>query len=169
MGLVSSRLAIGQALVTLLAGIQNSSNVNVYTLTQLGTVFETSNNVPWCEVTFLSGQGKPAGSGGNLIGWRIEDETQWLLTSGFGPYEVDPVATHTAMLTAQDIVLPALHTHFQLPQSGNPALPVQSVYSVLPIQVDRSRPVLFPGGHYYLLWSLPIIVKSQYNLGIVSP
>lgn len=170
MGLMSSRLAIGQAIVALLTGIIDpATSLPVYSLCQLGAVFNPSNNTAWCEVTHLQGQGKPAGSGGNMVGFRIEDETQWLITSGIGPYELDSPGSQASMLNIQDVVLPVLHSHFQIPQAGNPALAVQSVYSVLPIQIDRSRPIRWPNGHFYLMWYLPIIVKSQYNIGFVSP
>lgn len=170
MALVSSRLAIGNALVKLLQGIQNpNTNTALYSLVQLGAVFNPSNNAIWCEVTHLQGQGKPAGSGGNMVGWRIDDETQWLLTSGIGPYEADSAGTQASMLTVQDIVLPTLHTHFQIPDANNPTNAVQSVYSVLPIQIDRSRPVRFPNGHFYLMWSLPVTIEQQYNVLLTQP
>jgi hypothetical protein len=73
------------------------------------------------------------------------------------------------MLTIQDILLPTLHQHFQLPVAGNPTIAIQSVYSVLPTQVDRSRPVRFPDGHVYLLWDVPVIVKQQYSISLVQP
>lgn len=170
MALNSSRLAIGNALVTLVTGvIDPNTSAALLSLVQLGAVFNPSNNAAWCEITHLSGQGKPAGAGGNMVGWRIDDETQWLLTCGLGPYEMSSSATQASMLNVQDVLLPALHTHFQLPSSGNPTIAVQSAYSVLPIQVDRSRPVRFPSGHFYLMWSLPVIVKQQYNVSLTQP
>jgi hypothetical protein len=170
MSLTSGRLAIGQSLVAILQGIQNAAaSADLYSLVQLGAVFNPSNNALWCEVTHLQGQGKPAGSGGDMVGWRIDEETQWLLTSGIGPYETDSTTTQKNMLAAQDLVLPALHTHFQLPSASNPSIAIPSVYSVLPIQIDRSRPAKFPNGHFYLLWSLPVIVKQQYNVELSIP
>lgn len=170
MGLNSSRLAIGNALVTLVAGvIDPNTNQALLSLVQLGAVFNPSNNVAWCEITHLQGQGKPAGSGGNMVGWRIDDETQWLLTCGIGPYETSSSSAQASMLNVQDVLLPALHTHFQIPSAGNPTQAVQSVYSVLPIEIDRSRPARFPNGHFYLMWSLPVTIKQQYNVELVQP
>ncbi len=170
MSLNSSRLAIGNALVSLVAGvIDPNTSAALLSLVQLGAVFNPSNNTAWCEITHLQGQGKPAGSGGNQIGWRIDDETQWLLTCGLGPYETSSSSTQASMLNVQDILLPALHTHFQIPQAGSPTVAVQSAYSVLPVQIDRSRPVRFPNSHWYLLWNVPVIVKQQYNVSLVQP
>lgn len=170
MALVSSRLAIGNALVALLAGIVNpNTNQALYGLVKLGAVFDPSNLSSWCEVVHMQGKGTPAGSGGSMTGWRIDDEITYLITSAVGPYETDSTAAQTNLLTIQDIMLPTLHQHFLLPTSGNPSQAVQSVYSVLPIQTDRSRPIRFPNGHFYLIWDVPVLIKQQYNIELVSP
>lgn len=170
MSLDSNRLAIGNALVSLVEGVNDPrTSQPLLSLVQLGAVFNPSNNAAWCEITHLQGQGKPAGSGGSTTGWRIDDEVIFLLTCGIGPYEVSSATTQAAMLNVQDVLLPALHTHFQLPTAGSPTQAVPSVYSVLPIQVDRSRPAKFPNGHFYLIWSLPVIVKQQYNIELSVP
>ena len=166
----SSRLAIANALVSLLAGITNpNTSQALYQEVKLGAVFDPSAFTSWCEVIHMQGKGGPAGSGGNQIGWRIDEEVTFLITSGVGPYETDSTATQTNMLTIQDILLPTLHQHFQLPVAGNPTQAVQSVYSVLPTQQDRSRPMRFPNGHVYLLWDVPVVVKQQYGVALVQP
>jgi len=81
----------------------------------------------------------------------------------------DSTAAQENMLTIQDVLLPTLHQHFQLPDASNPTNTIASVYSVLPIQADRSKPVRFPNGHWYLLWMVPVIIKQQYNVELVSP
>lgn len=168
--MASNRLAIGQGLVSLLQGITNpNTSQPLYGLVKLGALFDPSNLTSWAEVTHLQGQGGPAGSGGPSVGWRIDEQVTYLITSGVGPYETDSTAAQTNMLTIQDILLPTLHQHFQLPVSGNPTIAIQSVYSVLPTQVDRSRPVRFPNGSVWLLWDVPVIVKQQYSISLVSP
>lgn len=168
--MASSRLAIGQGLVSFLQGVINpNTSQALYGLVKLGAVFDPSNLTTWAEVTHFQGKGGPVGSGGNQVGWRIDEEVTFLITSGVGPYETDSTAAQTTMLTIQDILLPTLHQHFQLPVSGNPTIAIQSVYSVLPTQVDRSRPVRFPNGSVFLLWDVPVIVKQQYSISLIQP
>ena len=170
MAFTSNRLAIAQGLVSLLQGITNpNTSQPLYGLAKLGAVMNPSNLATWAEVTHMQGQGGPAGSGGPQTGWRIDEQITFMITSGVGPYETDTTAAQTSMLTIQDILLPALHQHFQLPVAGNPTIAIQSVYSVLPTQVDRSRPVRFPDGHVYLLWDVPVIVKQQYSIILQQP
>lgn len=170
MSLNSSRLAIGNALVAVLAAINDpATSAPLYPLTKLGAVYDPGANTQWAQVTHFQGQSKPVGSGGNMVGWRIDDSITWIITSGFGPYQTDDSAAQAAMLNAHDILLPALHTHFQLPLATNPTQAVQSVYSVLPIEIDRSQPLKFPNGNVYLLWHVPVIVKQQYNIELVQP
>ena len=170
MAFTSNRLAIAQGLVSLLQGITNpNTSQPLYGLAKLGALFDPSNLATWCEVTHFQGQGGPVGSGGNQVGWRVDESITYLITSGVGPYETDSTAAQTTMLTIQDILLPSLHQHFQLPVAGNPTIAIQSVYSVLPTQVDRSRPVRLPNGHVYLLWDVPVIVKQQYSIILQQP
>lgn len=170
MSLVSSRLAIANALVALVAGIQNpATSTALYQEVKLGSVFDPTGFTSWAEVTHFQGQGGPEGSGGNQVGWRINDEITFQITSGFGPYETDSTAAETAMLTAQDIVLPSLRQHFQLPDASNPTNAVQSVYRVLVQSVDRSHVVRFPNGHTYRLWMVQVLVSQQYNITLVQP
>lgn len=169
MGLNSSRLLIGQALVALLAGAKDGNNNLIYQDVKLGAMWDASAFTSWCAVAHVQGKGLPAGSGGVAIGWRIDEEVQFSITSGFGPYETDSTAAQTNMLTAMDVILPLLHSHYLLPTSSNPSMAVQSVYSVLPIHADRSVPMKWPNGHVYLIWSFPIIIKQQYNIEQVTP
>lgn len=166
---MSSRLAIGQALVALLAGAKDSNNSAIYQHTKLGAIWNPSTFTSWCAVAHLQGQGKPEGGGGFQTGWRIDDEIQFIITSGFGPYELDSSTSQENMLAAMDSVLPLLHEHYLLPTSSNPSQAVQGVYSVLPTQTDKSRPMKFPNGHVYLIWSFPIIVKQQYSVVLTAP
>jgi hypothetical protein len=168
-GLNSSRLAIGNALIALLKGATDSSNNLIYQDVKLGAMWNPSTFTSWCAVAHVQGKGTPAGSGGTTVGWRIDEEVQFSITSGFGPYETDSTAAQTNMLTAMDVILPLLHSHYLLPTSGNPSMAVQSVYSVLPINADRSQPMKFPNSHFYLIWSFPIIVKQQYSVELVTP
>lgn len=166
----SSRLAIGQALTALIAQIQNpDTSVALFQSVKLGAMFDPSAFTSWCEVTHFQGKGGPAGSGGNLVGWRIEDEITFTVTAGVGPYETDSAAAQAAMLTVQDILLPSLRQHYQLPLSTDPTQPVASTYSMLIEQIDRSHPARFPNGHVYLLWDVFVTVAQQYNVELVSP
>lgn len=166
----SSRLAIANSLVYLLQNMQNpSTSTAVYEEVKLGSIFDPTPFTAWAEVTHFQGDGGPEGSGGAQIGWRIKDEITFQVTSGFGPYELDSTTTEIAMLTAQDIVLPSLRTHFQLPVATNPTNAIQSVYRVLIQQTDRSQPVRFPNGRVYKLWHIFVLVSQQYNLTLVQP
>src|SRR5579875_2729229 len=125
----SNRLAIGQGLQLLLQAIQNpTTGQPLYAGVQLGAyVGNSMATLPsWAEVTFYQGKSGPAGSGGSLIGWRIEDEVTFQITSGWD-YELDSPTAMAAMLTAQDIVLPLLHSHVAIPSPANPAQPIASV------------------------------------------
>jgi hypothetical protein len=170
MSLNSSRLPIANSLVYILQNvIDPNTSAALYPLVKLGAVYDPGANTQWVQVTHFQGQAKPAGSGGTGVGWRRDDEVIYLITSGYGPYQSnDSMAQHN-MLYAQDILLPALDTHFQLPDANNPTNAVQSVYSVLPIQVDRSLPRTFPNGNVYLLWHVPVIVKQQFNVVLTQP
>lgn len=170
MALNSSRLPIANALIYILQNvIDPNTSAALYPLVKLGAVYDPGANTQWVQVTHLQGQGKSAGSGGNQIGWRRDDEVTFLITSGYGPYQTNDSTSQTAMLYAQDLLLPALDTHFQLPNASNPTNAVQSVYSVLPTPVDRSQPLKFPNGNVYLLWHVPVIVKQQFNVALVQP
>lgn len=170
MSLVSSRLPIANALVYILENVLDpATSAALFPLVKLGAVYDPSPNTQWVQVTHFQGQVKPAGSGGNQVGWRRDDEVIFMITSGFGPYQTNDSTAQHNMLYAQDILGPALDTHFQLPDASNPTNAVPSVYSVLPIQVDRSQPRPFPNGNVYLLWFLPVIVRQQFNVLLTQP
>lgn len=171
MSLDSSRLAIGNALVALLATIQNpTTSLPLYGFTKLGAVYDPSAYTTWAEVVHFMGQGGPAGSGGQQVGWRIDEAVRFMVTSGVGPYEIDSTAAETSLLTIQDALLPTIRKHFQLPNANNITQAVQSVYSVLVEQPDRSRPpAKFPNGHTYKLWDTFITVRQQYNVELIQP
>lgn len=170
MTLISNRLASAQAIVALLQGIQNpNTSQALYQFCKLGALFDPSAYTTWAEVTHFQGKGGPAGSGGNMIGWRVEEDVTFQITSGVGPYETDSSAAQTNMLTVQDVLLPALRQHFLLPNAQSQTIPVQGVYKILVEQVDRSQPVKFPNGHVYLLWHCFITVSQQYNLQLQNP
>ena len=165
----SSRLAIAQGLQTLLVGATNPvSSLPVYQQVQLGAFFNPEVYSSWAEVAFFEGKSAPYGSGGTLVGWRIQDAVTLSVVSGWD-YEEDSTAAMTNMLTAMDIVLPLLHSHVVVPQSGNPAQAIASVYSVLEDQPDRAIPVRIPNGHVYLLWHVYVTVRQQYNVILTNP
>lgn len=170
MSLVSSRLPIANALVYIVQQvIDPATNNPLFPFVKLGAVYDPSPYTQWAQITHLQGQQKPAGSGGNQVGWRRDDEVIFMITSGYGPYQTDDSVAEHNMLYAQDILLPALDTHFQLPNASNPTQAIQSVYSVLPIQIDRSQPKPFPNGNVYKLWFVPVIVKQQFNVQLTQP
>jgi len=171
MALNSNRLAIAQGLVLLLQGITNpSTSQPVYGLAKLGAVLDPSGVTSWAEVVDPRGKVGHAGSGGNAIGWRVEDDISFKITSGWD-YEADTTLAMTNMLTAQDIVLPILESHYQIPNPNNPSIAIASVYSVLESQgqTDTSIPVRFPNGRVYLLWTLWVLVKQQINIILQNP
>lgn len=168
--MASSRLAIADALVALVRTFSNpNTSQPLYQNVKLGATFDPSAFTSWCDIVHSQGQGTPAGSGGSAVGWRIDDSVRYLVTSGVGPYEIDSTAAQINMLTIQDVLLPALHTHFQLPDSTNPTTVVQSVYSTLVDQPDKSMAMKFPNGHIYLLWHVIVVVKQQYGVILVQP
>lgn len=170
MALNSSRLAIANALVSLLETfvVPNTSTA-IFQYVKLGATFDPGASTAWCDVAHFQGKGGPAGSGGAMAGWRIDDAVTFMLTVGVGPYETNDSTAQANMLAIHDIMLPGLHTHFTLPDSTNPTVAVQSAYSVLPIDIDRSLPRRYPNGHVYLNWLVPVIVKQQYNVELVQP
>jgi hypothetical protein len=162
----SSSLLIAQGLQLLLAGIINpTTSQPVYAFSKLGAVFDPTQYPSWVEIVDPRGKLEHAGSGGNQIGWRIEDDIAFKITSGWD-YEADSTAAMTNMLTARDIVLPIFAGHYQIPSPANPAQPIASVYSVLEDQgqTDGAGPVRFPNGRVYFLWTFWALVKQQYNV-----
>lgn len=170
----SSRLAIGQALQAFLAGVQNpNTNQPLFALSKLGNVYDATGFSSFIEVTYHRGNSQPVGSGGNMVGWRIDESLQWMLSAGWeytSPSTlIDSTDAVESMLTAMDILVPAIHQHFQLPQASNSSLPVQSVYSVLVDPQDRSRLVIMPNGSVYLMWDLMVLTKQQYSIQLIQP
>lgn len=167
---VSSRLAIADALVALLEIIPNpSTSQALFELVKAGAVYDPGAATTWCEVLHFQGKGGPAGSGGNEIGWRIDDSMTLRVTSAVGPYEVDSTAAERNMWALQDILLPALREHFQLPDASNPVNAVQSMYSMLVEAPDKSTVMRFPNGHSYKLWDIFVTAKQQYNVELSVP
>lgn len=168
MTLNSSRLLIGQGLQALIAGVMNGANP-LYGDVKLGHIFDPTNLSSFAEITMANAKSKPAGSGGQQIGWRIEDDIVWCVTSGWR-YDLDSTAAMTNMLAAQDILIPALHTHYQVPNPSNTSIAIASLYHLTEWERDeRSRPVRFPNGLAYLLWEVYIGTRQQYNVTIVNP
>jgi hypothetical protein len=168
MPLVSSRLAIANALVALLETIQNpSTNEALYQLVNLGSVYDPQAYTMWCEVTHSQGKGGPAGSGG--AGWRIDDTLTLKVSSAIGWYEVDSTAAETNMFALQDFLLPTLRRHFQLPDASNPVNAVQSMYSMLVEAPDKSVVFRYPNGHSYKFWDFYVTASQQYNVELVQP
>lgn len=172
MTLNSSRLVIAQGIVLMLQGVMNGSNP-LYgpgaSAVKLGAMFDpTPFTTGWAEVTFHQARSGPVGSGGNMVGWRIEDNPIFRITSGWR-YDTDSTAATTSMLTAMDILMPILHSHYQIPAPGNPTQPIASIYSLLEDQPERAMPVKFPNGDVYLLWETYCTAKQQYNVTIVNP
>lgn len=166
----SSRLQIANALVALIETFQNpNTSLPLYEFVKLGNIFDPTAYTVWAEVTHQQGKGGPEGSGGNQIGWRIDEDVTFKVTSGFGPYETDSSSTEANMLETQDLLLPLLRKHFQLPDATNPTNAVQSVYRVLIEQSDVSHVVRFPNGHVYRLWDVFIMISQQYNVTLVQP
>jgi hypothetical protein len=169
MPLVSSRLAIADALVALLQTIQNpSTNEPLYQYVKLGAIYDPKAYTTWSEVTHFQGKGGPAGSGGAQIGWRIDDALTLKVTSAIGWYEVDSTAAERSMFSLQDILLPALRAHFQLPDASNPVNAVQSMYSMLVESPDKSQILKLPNGHSYKFWDIYVTAKQGYNVELAQ-
>jgi hypothetical protein len=169
--MASNRLAIGQGLVLLLQGIINpATNQPVYGIAKLGAVFDPTPYSSFVEVVDPRGKVAHMGSGGTQIGWRVQDEVMFKMTSGW-EYEQDSEAAMVSMLTAQDIVLPTFASHVMVPDPNNPSQPIASVFSLLEDngQTDQAVPSRFPNGRVYLLWNFTVLVKQQYNILLSIP
>ena len=169
MALTSSRLLIAQGLQLFLAGVQNpNTSQALFGVSKLGTVLDPSGLASWVEVVDPRTKGGPAGSGGNQIGWRIDEAVTFQVMAGW-PYESDTTAAMTAMLTAMDILVPILRSHYQIPNPNNPSIAVASGYSMLEEAMDFGKPVRYPNGHVYLCWYVFPMVKQQYNVILTNP
>src|SRR5215469_6587681 len=168
---MSSRLAAAQALAKLLSTIQNpNTSQPLYGITKIGAFYDPTGFNTWAEITHFRGKGGPAGSGGPAVGWRIEETVRYFIGSGFGPYEADSTAAETNKLNTQDILLPTLRQHFQLPQANAITQAVPGVFSVLVEDDDVSRPpARFPNGSIYALWYVSVSIKMQYGVQLVQP
>jgi len=171
MTLSSSREAIGNALVALLQGIQDPvTSQPIYALVKLGMIYDPQSTSAWAAIWHWQGKTDYAGSGGNQIGWRADDEVMFVVTTGAGPYELDSTAAEQTKLHIMDIVPPTLRQHFQLPDASNPTNAIASVYSTLLNNVDKTeKPQKFADGHVYALWHLFVTVKQQFNIQLVQP
>lgn len=171
MSTASNRLAIAQGIVLLLQGITNpSTNQAVYSYCKLGAVVDPTPYASFVEVVDPRGKVGHAGSGGTQIGWRVQDEILFKVTSGWD-YEADTTAAMVNMLTAQDIVIPTFASHVLIPSPANLSQAIASVFALYEDngQTDQSQPVRFPNGKAYLLWTLWLLVKQQYNVIIQNP
>jgi hypothetical protein len=165
----SYRLQMASGLQALLAALTNPvTSQPVYQAVQLGAFFNPAAYASFAEVNFFQATSGPSGSGHQSVGWKIRDAVTLAITSGWD-YEVDSSAAMTNMLTAMDIVLPALHGHTSIPSQANPAVQVPSVYSVLTEQPDRAIPVRIPNGHVYLLWHIYVVARQEYNVQLTIP
>ena len=169
--MASNRLLIGQGLVALLAGIINpTTNQPIYGTAKLGAILDPTPYSSFVEVVDPRGKLGHAGSGGTVIGWRVQDEVMFKITSGWD-YEQDSEQAMINMLTAQDIVLPTFASHVMVPDPNNPSQPVASVYELLEDngQTDQAVPIRFPNGRVYICWSFWAIIKQQYNVLLSIP
>lgn len=91
----------------------------------------------------------------------------FLITSGWD-YDADASVAMLNMLNAQDVLLPLLHSHVVIPSPNNLAQPIATVWNVLE-EPDRSYPVRLPNNRVYLLWTVGVVVKQQYNVTIAVP
>ena len=168
MTLNSSRLLIAQGLQALIAGVQNGANP-LYAGVKLGAYFDPTGLSSFAEITLATAKSKPLSSGGQQTGWLIKDDPLWCIGSGWD-YEADSTAAMTNMLATMDILVPFLHTHYQIPNPNNTSIAIASMYHLDEWERDeRARPVRFPNGRVYLMWELYIGTKQQYNVTIVNP
>lgn len=164
-------LLIANGLVALLQGITNpSTSTAVYSYVKLGAVLDPSPYTSFAEVVDPRGRLGHAGSGGNVIGWRVDDTLTFKITSGWR-YDQDTTTAMTNMLTARGLVLPTFASHYQIPNPTTPSVPIASVYSLLEDQgqTDGAIPVRFPNGAVYLLWTFYVTARQQYSVTITSP
>ena len=161
----SQRQAIANSLIYVLENIIDpATGLKYYQTTKVGAIYDPGANVPFVQVTHYQGKSAPYGSGGNLIGWRRQQEITYLITSGFGPYQPASDVAQDAMLYGMDLVLPILESHYLLPNASSPSIALPSEFSFLPTLTDRSIVARWPNGQTYLLWHLPVIAMQQYSI-----
>lgn len=168
---MSSRKLIVKGIVEWLKTVQNTNTgSNLYQFVKEGHVLDPSAYTGlWAEVTYAHGRSGPAGSGGSGIGWRIEDNPVWAIGTGY-PYDPNTTTASENIHEAMDMLLPAIHSHYKIPNPNNPTQPIGSVYSVLVAdQNDNGAPVTFPNGRVYYMWHAYVSVKQQYNVTLVTP
>jgi hypothetical protein len=164
----SSRETIGLGLEALLPTIIDSStSLALFQEVKLGNILDPTGLASFAEITHYQGQSGPAGSGGNVIGWRIQDQIAFQISCGV-PYETDTRTATLASLHIQDVLLEFLHAHPKVPNPNDPTFAIASVYSLLEDHPDRSRPVPFPNGKVYLMWWTFAVVQQQYNVTLVQ-
>jgi hypothetical protein len=168
---MSSRKLIAQGLVAWLQTVQNTdTSTALYQYVKNGAIWDPSAYTGlWAEVTYAHGKSGPAGSGGHDIGWRIQDKAVWSIGTGYR-YDADSTTCMNSIYTAMDMLLPAIHSHYKIPNPNNPLQPIGSVYSVLVgDQNDKGQPVTFPNGYVYFMWNTYVTVMQQYGVDLVSP
>lgn len=163
--MASNRLLIAQGLVAMLQGVQNGA---LYNYVKLGALFDPSPYTSWAEVMFLQGKSGPYSSGGNLVGWQIDDQPVFKITSGW-PYDPNSTTAEENMLTAMDTLNPVLHSHYQIPNPNSPTQPIATIYSLLEDQTEHAMRMRFPNGKVYLLWETYCTTKQLYTVQLVQP
>lgn len=169
--MTSQRLLIAQGLQLLFQNVSDpTTNLPIYATAKLGAILDPTGLNSWCEIVDPRGKVGHAGSGGNVVGWRVQDAIAFKITSGW-IYEQDTNAAMVSMLTAQDIILPMMASHYLIPNPDDPTKSIGSVYSVLEDQnqTDMAMPIRFPNGHLYILWSFWALVQQQYNITLIVP
>jgi hypothetical protein len=169
--MASQRQLITRGLQTWLQGvIDPNTSATLYQYVKRGHILDPGTiSGLWADVVYFQGKSGPAGSGGNMVGWRIEDNPIWVIETGY-IYELDTTVAIDAVMNAADILLPAIHSHYLIPNPDNPSVQIGSVYSVLESEYnDRGMPLRYPNGHSYYVWSTYVTVKQQYNVTLVTP
>jgi hypothetical protein len=164
----SSRETIGLGLEALLPTIIDPrTSTALLKYVKLGHIFDPSAYANFAEITHYQGMSGPAGSGGSLIGWRIQDRIVFQIGCGV-PYEQDSRSASIASLHIQDVLLEFLHERHKVPDPNDLSIPIGSVYSLLENQQpDKSQPVTFPNGRVYLMWWTYAVVQQQYNVELI--
>jgi hypothetical protein len=135
-----------------------------YALAQAGAIKDVTDTLPFLTVEAVSGTSAPfsSGGGGNGIGWRIDEQPVFKLTSGVD-YSVATIAEEN-ILFIRDALTLLLNSYYVLGGPQNPA-GIPNVYEARMVPNSERYLYLHMGhGVIYRVHEVQLRVKQQYNI-----
>jgi hypothetical protein len=135
-----------------------------YALAQAGAIKDVTDTLPFLTVEAVSGTSEPykSGGSGNGIGWKIDEQPIFKLTSGVD-YSVATTAEANILIVRDALVL-ALNSYYTLGGPQNPQ-GIPNVYEAR-IVPNSERYLYLHMGHgvVYRVHEVQLRVKQQYNI-----